>query len=162
MTTMTNKKRDRNNDGNKAASPSPNQRSPKNQQQLLMEQKSEENEPIPMETDPKAGQNDPVKNLIKKFEGASTDWKNEIQEKYCKGWETGILPSPTKLCHEMSNSKKRTVEGFIPEDSIRHKWPLVLKDGFKELKTLYQLEEKITCFWDELFQALERDTEKML
>jgi hypothetical protein len=159
---MTDKKRDRNNDEDKAACPSPNRRSPKNQKQLLMEQKTEENEVVPMETGPKANSNDPATNLINKFEGVSSDWKNWIQEKNRKGWETGILPAPTKYWYELSKGKQRIVEGFIPEDLIRYNWPLVMKDGFKDLKILYQLEEKKTGFWEDLSQALVQDTGKML
>ena len=70
-------------------------------------------------------------------------------------------PCPSANWAKINKNKKKNMEGFLPEDMERSKWPLAIKDGWKDLKFLYQIDERKT-FWKELSEALEKDLGNIL
>ena len=141
---MAAKKRDCSSGDGNNKKVSPNNRSPKKQQQVPDGKDKKKESSETMEVEPK---DNSVANLRDKFDGASTDWKKRIQETNKTGWEVTSLPESSIHWKEVSEAKRKDVEGFLPEDlCTKKKWPLVMKDGWKELKFLYQLDENKT-FW---------------
>jgi hypothetical protein len=156
--TMSDKKRDRNNGNEKTPAPSPNRRNTKTQRQettaIEAETKDKEMNEI--------GQKDEtVSNLSDKFNGASNDWKKRINAGVSSGWEITIPPPPSSDWDRLSATKKKDTEGFLSEDLKQTRWPLIIKDGWKDLKFLYQMDEKKT-YWKELSDGLKRDTGNIL
>jgi hypothetical protein len=137
--TETDKKRERNNGNEKTPAPSPNRRNTKTQRQETMASEAGKKDVVMTEVQQKDG---PVSNLNEKFKGATNDWKKRIKAGISSGWEITLPPPPSRHWDNLSATKKKDTEGFLAEDLKQSKWPLLLKDGWKDLKFLYQLDEK--------------------
>ena len=155
--TVLDKKRDRNNGNEKTPAPSPNRRNTKTQRQETMAIEVEKKGDEMTEVQQK---DVAVSNLSEKFNGATNDWKKRINAGISSGWEITLPPSPSSSWDKISATKKKETEGFLAEDLKQSKWPLTFKDGWKDLKFLYQMDEKKT-FWKELSEGLQQDTEKI-
>jgi hypothetical protein len=46
------------------------------------------------------------------------------------------------LWNTLPKNKKKKINGFLKEDLVAGKWPLSLKDGLKNIKFLYRVDEK--------------------
>ena len=87
-----------------------------------------------------------VSNLSDKFNGATNDWKKRINAGISSGWEITLPPPPSSDWDQLSATKKKHTEGFLSEDLKQSEWPLIIKDGWKDLKFLYQMDKKKT-YW---------------
>lgn len=154
--TMTNKKRDRKIGSAKSPQPSPNTRENKQQRSAELERKNKQNEEEMIDSQENAIPTD----LINKFDKATTaDWKRWLTQNETTGWEVLSLPEPTPTWKALSAFKKES-QGLSKSDLLVTKWPLVLKDGWKDIKALYNVEQS-TPFGDRLSDDLLRDKETM-
>ena len=156
MMTMSDKKRNRNKDDTKASQHSPNTRGTKTQRQGADGKKMEQ---ITQDVSEKVVFQDQLvgaANLTTKFNDAA-DWKVLVVSPK-KGWSIGQLPPVTPVWEKVHDLKKKQIQGYIKEDFTR--WPLSLKDGLKNTKLLYQVDEK-KRFNQELSEGFMRDIDKM-
>ena len=156
--TMSDKKRDRNNGNEKTPAPSPNRRNTKTQRQETMAIEAETKD---KEMNEIGQEDEAVSNLSNKFNGATNDWKKRINAGISSGWEITLPPPPSSDWDRLSATKKKDTEGFLAEDLKHTKWPLIIKDGWKDLKFLYQMDKKKT-YWKDLSDGLKQDAGNIL
>ena len=160
--TTDNKKRDRRTGVSKTTTASPNRRQLKQQQNEELDEEMEETdeEMKEIEEDKGKDENDPSQALQIKFDNASVDWKKKTSEEGKDGWSIIKLPGPTEAWTGLSDGQRKVVHGLLSEDLRISKWPLLLKDAWKDLNAIYKIQES-TAFGDQLTQDLEADKATM-
>jgi hypothetical protein len=99
--------------------------------------------------------------LLRKFEKAtSVDWKRWTTIDEEQGWEVSTVPGPTEVWATLSDLKKKDTNGLMENNLQVSKWPLVIKDGWKEITALYGV-KKNSPFGDQLGKSLSNDTKTM-
>jgi hypothetical protein len=147
--TMNNKKRDRRTGTGKSPHPSPNQRDLKQSRSVQQDAKNKTKDEE-MKEPPEIAKND----LLKQFNKAiAVDWKRWITQDDATGWEISHLPGPSTLWTGLSPAKQKEPQGLIKNDLLVTKWPLVLKDGWKDIKTLFGVDQH-SPFGDRLSKDL--------
>ena len=152
---MDNKKSDRGIAAAKLPAASPNRRSTK-------QQRGEDKGKTMKETDDEMKEIqgkeviDVSQDLQTKFDNANVDWKKRMTAAGKNGWIIDILPGPVEAWGGLTETKRKEVNGFLAEDLKLQKWPLLLKDGWKEVKSIYQVDADST-FGDKLSVSLAQD-----
>jgi hypothetical protein len=161
--TMTSKKSDRRNGNDKTPQPSPNRRALKQPRSTDTNEKRNMKDTeltIPDDNDPPTTRNI-AKDLLKNFEKATKpEWKRWITLDEVQGWEILTVPGPTEIWAALSDNKQKETHGLNESDLLVAKWPLVIKDGWKDINTLYRVEKNLP-FGDQLSKSLINDKDTM-
>ena len=91
----------------------------------------------------------PARDLSTQFETVMA-WKTVTKDQEVAGWAIGQLPGPTKYWQNLTDDRKKKVNGFLPEELMKGKtWPLALKDGWESLKQSFNVNQD-ECFGTDL------------
>ena len=159
---MTGKKRERRIGFENTPKTSPNKRDLKQQRSVDSKEKSKTKD-TEMKTSDKndlSTTNDVSADLLGKFDKATDEWKRWITIDEIHGWEISTVPGPTENWNALSNSKKKDAHGLMECDLQVNKWPLVIKDGWKDITSLYGVEKNLP-FGDQLGKSLNNDRDTM-
>jgi hypothetical protein len=149
--TMNNKKRDRKIGSPKSPHPSPNTWENKQQRSAELERTNKTKE----EEMTDSLENTILMDLISEFDTATAvDWKLWTTQEDATGWELLSTPEPTPTWKALSVFKKEA-QGLSKSNLLSSKWLLVLKDGWKDIKALYKVEQSSPfgdCLSDDFFR----------